>query len=122
MQQTTINSINAFVQATLLQECITFQINPLELSNLENGERHDLNVFICKAEKQLIEHHYLALYINRDEPALAMEHANSRLELASLYEDEAIHKNSLDCLEGITSIHTFEYQGITYTIETLEDI
>ena len=122
MTNVTINSINAFVQATILQECLTWLINPLEFSDIETGESIDLNTFACLAEKQLIEHHYLAMYINRDQPTIIMEKANSRLELASLYEDEAIHPNSLDCLEGITSIHKFEHNGIIYIIETLEDI
>lgn len=122
MTNVTINSINAFVQATILQECLTWSINPLEFSDIETGESIDLNVFACLAEKQLIEHHYLAMYINRDQPTIIMEKANSRLELASFYDDEAIFSNTYDCLEGITSIHKFEHNGIIYTIETLEDI
>lgn len=107
--------------ATILGKCTTFTINPNEFRDIETGNPIDLNKLIDKAEYQLTNKatHYLAFYINRDEPTIAIEHACSRQELIELYNDDALEGNQLD---GITSINTFEYKGITYTIETLEDI
>ena len=93
----------------------------IELRDIRTGNPIDLNELIEKTTNQLTKEatHYLALYINRDEPTLAIEPAASREELIDLYNDDALKGNQLD---GITSIDTFELNGITYTIETLEDI
>lgn len=106
MHNKNINPIKAFVMATILGKCITFTINPNELRDLETGNLIDLNKLIEKATNQLTKKatHYLAFYINRDEPTLAIEHACSRQELIDLYNDNALEGNQLD---GITSIDTF---------------
>jgi len=116
MDNKNINPIQAFVMATILGKCTTFTINPNEFRDIETGNPIDLDKLIEKATNQLTKKatHYLAFYINRDEPTINIEHACSRQELIDLYESNDI--------EGITSINTFEYNGITYTIETLEDI
>ncbi len=116
-----INPIQAFVMATILGKCLEFTINPNELRDIRTGDPINLNELIEKATNQLTNKatHYLALYINRDEPTLAIEPACSRQELIDLYNDDALEGNPLD---GITSIDTFEHHGTTYTIETLEDI
>lgn len=111
-----INLIRAFAMATILNKCLEFTINPNELRDLETGNPIDLNKLIDQAEYQLTNKatHYLALYINRDEPTLAIEPAASRKELCELYDS--------DDIDSISSIDTYKLNGITYTIETVEDI
>ena len=122
MQTITTNPIEAFATATILGKCLHHGINPHQLREIQTEEPIDLVNLIHKATTQLLRpegHHYLALYLNRDEPTITIEPANSREELNNLFPDPYEVENPL---EGLIATDTMELNGITYTIETIEDI
>jgi hypothetical protein len=110
------NLINA-CSACLLGICTEYTINPNELKDLETNNSLDLSNLSDQMFDQLSEHHYIALYFNRDEPTIQIEKTNSHEELLNLYDTT---QNDFESGDNKTLQVTID--GTNYTIDLLADI
>ena len=114
---TSNNLINA-CSACLLGICTEYTINPNELMDLDTSDSLDLSDFSDQMFDQLSEHHYIALYFNRDEPTIYIEKANSHEELLNIYD---ITQNDFESA-GDDKTLQITIDGINYTFDLLADI
>ena len=113
---TSNNLLNA-CNACLLYICTEYTINPNELTDLDTGNPLNLSDLSNQMVNQLSNHHYIALYFNRDEPTIYLEKATSHEDLLDLYE---IIQD--DFYAGDSHTMQITIDNINYTIDLLADI
>lgn len=106
-----LTTTQAYIMAIILGECLRLNINPNNAINPTTDTFTNFDELIAKAETQLLNNNYIALYFNRDEPAIALEDFKSRQDLFYNY-------------QNINPDQTYNIvlNGNAYTIDITEDI
>jgi len=105
-----LTTTQAYIMAIILGECLRLNINPNQATNPTTDTFTNFDELIAKAETQLLNNNYIALYFNRDESAVALEDFKSRQDLFYNYETDP------------DQTYNIVLNGNAYTIDITEDI
>lgn len=105
-----LTTTQAYIMAIILSECLRLNINPNQATNPTTDSLTNFDELIAKAETQLLNNNYIALYFNRDESAVALEDFKSRQDLFYNYETDP------------DQTYNIVLNGNAYTIDITEDI
>lgn len=114
----TNNHLTNAIEALMLNICLDYAINPLNLRAIKTGE--PINLYgLCQ---QVYDHltnkaRYVAIYINLDEPTILMEDFTSHQQLLTDYQIDPNEPTDLI----LKTIEVTMY-GIDYTFELITDI